>query len=699
MQTLSFWKRSPFTRLIFPLILGILLGFYLQLPISIIASAFFIAAIAYLVFYLFRKRLNPWLATGKGVLIHVFLVCIGTAVVWLNAVPNYPSFFGGNISATSKLIVSLNEKPLEKTNSFQAEASVLAILDSGKQLQKTGKIILYFSKDSLINSLDYGDQIIIGGQLQEIKNAGNPGSFNYKQFASFHGWHHTAYLRPGQYVVTGVHKTNWFKQQINSARNYVINTLKQYLSEDKDALSMAEALIIGHKVDLDKDLVQAYSNTGIVHIIAVSGMHLAMIYVLLEYLFNIVPFLKNNRRKAFVIILLLWGFAFVSGGSASVLRSAIMFTCIIICKTYFKKPSSYNGLAVSAFILLCYNPFYLWDVGFQMSYLAVGGIMWLQRPIFNLWYIKNKIGRHIWSVSSVTIAAQLVTFPLSLYYFHQFPVLFLIVNILVLPVSAVALYSGVAILIFSFIPIVAKGIGFILLYSLKLMNAIAQYFNKVSFSLIDSIPATWPGTLLIYIAMFCIAFALINQSKRFLYTGLGSLLLFVVVNSAYKLQYMRQEKIIVYNAARYTAIDVIDQNNYLFFGDPIFKEDAVYRNFHLKPSRILMQANEEATSLPTCAVNKNYIFYKNSTVFIADSSSKFLPLQEKLPVTILVLTKNAPSLEQLCKSLSPKMIVCNGTNSLWKTAKYKQEAEALHLPFHSTASQGAFVYDLKKKSF
>ncbi len=697
MQSISFWKRSPFTRLIFPLVLGVLAGFYFQASLIILSIIAFSLVLIASSFYLIKNKISTWLILAKGIFIHCLLVWLGATLVWLHTSINQPSYYGNAINDSSMLLVTLNENPIEKDNSYQAEATISKVFEQEKAAQKTGKLIIYFSKDTQVSQLKYGDELIINGQLQAIKNAGNPGSFNYKRFAAFHGWQHTVYLKSNQYKSTGVNNGRWWKKQANTIRTYIINTLRKQLSQDENVLAIAQALIIGYKADLDKDLVQAYSNTGIVHIIAISGMHLGMIYVLLQFLFNTLPFTRNKKKQTLPIILLLWIFAILTGGSASVLRSAIMFTCIIIGKNYFKKPSSYNGLAISAFILLCINPFYLWDVGFQMSYLAVGGIIWLQRPIYNLWFTKNKMLDKIWSMASVTLAAQLVTFPLSILYFHQFPTTFLFVNILVLPLAAVALYSGVVLLLLSFIPIVAKGIGLLLFYAIKLMNGIVSYFNSFSWSVLDGISMTWYSTLFLYVAMFLIASALLRKSKSFLFVGLFSLLLFAVSNSITQITHLQQQKIIVYNASKYTAVDIIDRNKYLFYGDTLFKQDAVFRNFHLKPSRIDLHANNEVSQMANCILTKNSILYNDVLVYIADSSSKFLPSMEKIPVQILLITKKSPSLTQLVENFSPAIVVCNGTNSLWKTAKYKQEAEALHLRFHSTATDGAYVYDVPAK--
>ena len=191
---------------------------------------------------------------------------------------------------------------------------------------------------------------------------------------------------------------------------------------DKE-LGLAEALLIGYKDDLDKTLVQSYTNTGVVHIIAISGLHLGLIYWLL------VQLLKPLQRRKYmkwlrpvIIILGLWLFSLLAGAQPSILRSAVMFTCIVIGETIAKKTSIYNSLALSAFGLLCWNPYWLWDVGFQLSYSAVLSIIIFMRPVYNLLYVKNKILDFFWKINAVTIAAQILTLPLSIYHFHQFPV-------------------------------------------------------------------------------------------------------------------------------------------------------------------------------------------------------------------------------------------------------------------------------------
>ena len=270
-------------------------------------------------------------------------------------------------------------------------------------------------------------EYIIHKNLQPIKNSGNPGAFNYQRYAAFQGIYHNVFLKDKDWQVVPGNTKNWFYDFVYSARAYVLSVLRNTIHTGKDELGIAQALLIGYTNDLDKDLVQAYSNTGVVHIIAISGMHLGLIYVLLLWIFTKMPLINKSKLVQLILILTcLWLFAFLTGASPSVLRAAVMFSCIAIGKNLKKDVSIFTSLAASALILLCFNPYYLWAVGFQLSYLAVIGIVVFQKPIYNCLYIKNKWIDKVWQLMAVSTAAQLLTFPLCIYYFHQFPNLFLL---------------------------------------------------------------------------------------------------------------------------------------------------------------------------------------------------------------------------------------------------------------------------------
>ena len=333
---------------------------------------------------------------------------------------------------------------VEKTKSYKADAFVETVITDDTAINCKGKLLIYFSKDTAAQQLHYGDRILINKNLQAIKNSGNPGAFNYQRYAAFQQTFHNVFLKEKDWVLLPAKKINGFKQFIFTARENILANLRKNINTGKDELGIAEALLIGYTNDLDKDLVQAYSNTGVVHIIAISGMHLGLIYVMLVWLFARIPLVKKSKLAQVILILsCLWLFSLLTGAAASVLRSAVMFTFITIGNNLTKKSSIYNSLAASAFVMLCYNPYYLWDVGFQLSYLAVVGIVIFQKPIYNLIYIKNKRADKVWKLMAISLAAQILTFPICIYYFHQFPNLFLITNIIAVPLSSIILFAEI----------------------------------------------------------------------------------------------------------------------------------------------------------------------------------------------------------------------------------------------------------------
>ena len=363
-----------------PLILGIVFQFYIAASFIILISIAAGLVFCFAVFYFFPLSFRFQFGWLQGIFLMFLIFCGGALLTRQSNIKNNTNWFGNYYTDSSTLVLKIEEPPTEKEKSFKTIASVEEIINKGVHKKVIGNILVYFSKKDSTAIPTYGDKILIKGGLQTIKNAGNPGGFNYNRYMHFQQIEQQVYLKNEKFVATNYHQENPIYTFIFTARKKVIDIVQKNIVGDKKVTGIIEALLIGYKEDLDKDVVQAYSNTGVVHIIAISGMHLGLIYVVLVWLFTRLPFIKRFKILQVVLILSsLWLFSLITGGSASVLRSAVMFTCIIIGKTFFKQASIYNSLATSAFLLLCYNPFLLWDVGFQLSYAAVVGIVWLQK--------------------------------------------------------------------------------------------------------------------------------------------------------------------------------------------------------------------------------------------------------------------------------------------------------------------------------
>jgi competence protein ComEC len=360
-----------------------------------------------------------------------------------------------------------------------------------------------------------------------------------------------------------------------------------------------------------------------------------------------------------------------------------------------RKASIYNSLAASAFVLLCYNPYFLWDVGFQLSYLALLGIVIFQKPIYHLLYVKNKMINNVWQLMSVTLAAQILTFPICLYYFHQFPTVFLLTNIILVPLSTVILFVEIFLIAFSWIPIAGTHIGKLTWWLIWLMNKIILWFNNLPYALWDRISSSLVTTLILYGFVLCAGFWLLNKSKVAFRWSLFMLAAFAFLTADTTWQTSQQQKMIVYNVPQHQSIDFIDGNTYKFIGDPAMQQEGMLQNFHLKPGRIALQLNRNSDSLSSLHEKNNFFQFNNKKILLIDEPVVFAPSEQKVNVDYIIISKN-PKLyiAQLQEAFNCDQYIFDGSNSLWKIAQWKKDCEKLHLRSYSVPEEGAFVLDL-----
>lgn len=691
----AFWKKAPFIRLLIPLIIGIIIQWYLQIPVLtwiIILSTATLITISYSLLP-FLKRLR--LAGLNGVSINAIFIAAGAILTWQHDIRNQTEWFGNSINQGQKMIVTLAENPIQKTKSYKAEAEINYITENGKLINKKGRLILYFSIDSFPLSLSQGSIIAFTKLPQPIKSTGNPGSFDYNRYCLFKGITHQAYLTYKDYQVSDERNESFLPRFINSIRKNVLAVLRKYIPGEKEK-GLAEALLIGYKDDLDKTLVQSYSNTGVVHIIAISGLHLGLIYWLLVNLLKPLQRKKNIQwLRPVLIITGLWLFSLLAGAQPSVLRSAVMFTCIVIGEGLNRKASIYNSLAASAFLLLCYNPFWLWDVGFQLSYAAVLSIVIFMQPVYNWFFIQNKSLDFLWKMTAVTIAAQILTVPLSVFHFHQFPNYFLLTNFIAVPVSSLILLGEILLCIISFIPAAAIITGKIISGMIWFMNTWIERVEALPFSLWDGLQVNLTQTLMLLLATAFISYWLLEKQKKGLIAGLIALLGFVLLRTVSFTQAQQQQKLIVYNVPGKKAIDIIEGNKYHFIGDTSLYSDDFARNFHLKPSRILNRVQGSFDN--NFSHHGKYISCGDKKIMMLDEKTNFKSLPgEKPEIDLLVLSGN-PKLyiSTLAKNISLRQVVIDGSVPAWKSKYWKKDCDSLHIPWHDVSEKGAFVMNLR----
>ncbi len=690
------WKTAPIIRLLIPLIAGILLEWKLLFDIASILYCLVLVALLLFLFYFLPLSIQFIWMPVRGILINLLFLVVGALVCWQKDIRHHPSWYGHFYQPQDFVVARILEPLVEKPKSYKSVAMVEALVRQDTVLPCKGQIIISFNKDSLLPPLQYGDQIIFHKPLQGIKNSGNPGAFDYKQYAAFQQNFQQVFLKATDWELLPQKQVNHFQQFIYEARTTIVKTLRTYINADSTVQGIAEALLIGYTNDLDKDLVQAYSNTGVVHIIAISGMHLGLIYVMLSWLFSRTPFIKKSSILQYILIIgFLWIFSLLTGAGASVIRSAVMFSFMLTGKTFFRQSSIYNSLAASAFVMLLYNPFYLWELGFQLSYLAIIGILVFQKPIYHLIYIPYKWLDKIWELAAVSIAAQLLTFPICIYYFHQFPNFFLITNLLAVPLSSIILILEILIMLFAWAPMLPIYLGKLTSMLIQWMNAIVRWLNASEWAVWEGISISWLATVLLYAWLMATAYWLLLQQQKLFKLALFFLLALCLSNAYQQWLIATQERFIGYQIPKQFAIDFIAGNKVYGFSDTADINKPM-KNASIEASRIYYQVQKSIQPLPGIYQNKYFFQFGEKRIAIVDKNMQYVKPPQKIPLDYLILTNN-PTIDitALAQIFEVKLYIFGAANSLWKIGKWKQECEALHLRFHSIPEDGAFVSDHK----
>jgi len=689
-----FLRRNPIIRLLLPMAAGIMLQWYLKIPVIVSIIAVVVSLMVFFLMGALRSFKSWKWAPWRGALIMIALVSVGMIITWLKDIRNHREWFGKQYQPGDIVMAILNEPLVVKERSYKVNASLVYLFREGKKMPAAGNMMIYLEKDSLNGTLRAGDRILFSRELQEIRNAGNPGGFDYKRYALFNGITHQVYLTHKNYHQLPGNAIPWYRQWLLQSRSYVLNAIKAHVKGAKEQ-GLAEAMLIGYKDELDKNLLRSYTNTGVVHVIAVSGMHLALLYWLLNLLFaSLLRKEKTRWLHAALVLTLLWFFSLITGGTASIVRAAVMFTFITVGKQINRNASVYNILAASAFCQLCYNPYWLWDVGFQLSYAAVLSIVVFYQSIYNLLFIKNKILDAIWQLAAVSIAAQILTTPISLYYFHQFPVYFLLSNLVVVPVSTVVLVATLALVLLSPIKIIAGFVGSLLKGLIWWLNTFIERMEDFPLAVWSGISINLAQSVLLFICIAGIAFWLMEQRKVGLWWALSGLLMFFVIRAASFYNAGKQQKLIVYNANRYAAMDIIKGRNYAYYGDAEVLGNASVMNYVLHPSRILHRVTAEQKPKFEQQLNNALVFHNKKVLRISQPLQKSVatvPLQADL-----VILSGNPGLyiSDLVKRVNTPQIVIDGSVPAWKARYWVQDCDSLKIACHNVATAGAFVMSL-----
>jgi competence protein ComEC len=511
------FKAVPVLRILIPFVLGIVLNL---VGLSFDNCILFLAALiltCVLIYKVLFKIVN------RQIIVHLVFLLLGYFHVNLHREVLYPDHFSNLSNDTSLLII--NSIPEVKAKSVKAFAKVVRV----GECNSSGQVLLYFKKDSASIKLNYGDEITTNLICKSIENIPNS-NFDYRQYLANKQFYQQAYLKTNEWRISKSQQGNYFVSLAYQYRKSCHKILKSSL-QNQEAFAVASALLIGDDDAIPKSVYQAYTDSGTIHVLSVSGMHVGVIYLLLVSLFGRMERNKFLRPVYFISILIfIWMYSILSGSSASVFRAATMLTVVIIGKWINGNSPIYNSLVLSMFLLLLYNPFYLTDKGFILSYLAVFGIVYLQPKILSMWRLKNAVAYKVWEFTSVSIAAQFMTLPVSLYLFGKFPNYFIIANCIVIPLSTIAIYLSIGQIVFQQSLTVLNVISFCNEKIICFMNLFLQSLTNLKGAVTNNIGISAFECFLFYWMLFVIVDWLSTKRYNSLLLFLSGYALLLVIN-------------------------------------------------------------------------------------------------------------------------------------------------------------------------
>jgi competence protein ComEC len=605
-NTLGFFKQAPFIRLLLPLMAGISIRLIFTISSSTLLWLLFITFIVSFCLTIFNKLSSSFkLRWVSGLSFNIFIFCLG---IYLTGekykITNRSITKSDVLHEYTGIIV---EAPEKRLNSVRCIIKVSGEKAGNSFSGCKEKILCYIQKDSASFLLKSGDALIFRTIIEEVDVSGNPYEFNYKKYLSYQGIRFSAYINNHSWQLIARDQLPVLQLWANRMREKLISVLSK-AGVEGDELGVASALIIGDKTGLDDEIKQAYVASGTMHILAVSGMHVALLYWVLNMLLS---FLDRNKYSSYLKLIILlcavWMYAMITGLAGSILRASIMITFVILGKAMNRWVNIFNSLGASAFFILIFDPYSLVDVGFQLSYAAVFSIVIFYPLIYNLIKIENRIGDQVWSITAVTLSAQILTFPISLFYFHQFPNLFLISNLIMIPLSTLIMYFAMLLISCSGWLWLCGMMGKVFNFMVWLLNKVVLTIEGLPYALTKGIYISWTDVCLLYILICFFTLYLLKRRAIHFILALSAVLVFILFATVKEFNTATRKEIIVYHENNNTIIQFCNGQKSVWLAG----ENTQRIESYIERAHDAMQSKENKVLLIDSVIYQSYAKGKN----------------------------------------------------------------------------------------
>ncbi|ETN93838.1 ComEC/Rec2 family competence protein [Zhouia amylolytica] len=660
-------------KLTLSLITGLIFGFQLHVNILYIL-VISILLFGLLLYCLSKGRKTSLLFTSTSYLI---ICAIGYISVYIHNPKNAPNFFENIASYNRKNIftIKINSTLKSSDDHLRFQGEVISV----NKAKSSGNLILNIEKNNIKGTILPDDLIVTNIAPELVHTSLNPHQFDYRKYLDKKFIYHQLYLKEGKFLIV-----NQEPNTIIGLASHIRSKIQASLNREQfnpEVLAIINALLLGDKRLISNEMYQNYVDAGSIHILAISGLHIGILLLMIHLMLSPLLRYKNGAPIKLVIsLVILWIYAVVAGLTPSVVRAVTMFSFVAYALNLKRPTNTYNVIAISIFFLLLFHPSFLYDVGFQLSYVAVLLIIWLQPMIYKLYSPKWKITKYLWSLFTVSLAAQIGVAPLGLYYFHQFPGLFFLSNLVIIPFLGIIIGVSLLIMILSTINILP---GFLITfynYLIVLMNDFVQWISQKEMFIFRDVSFNKYTLLFSYLMIICLVFMMKNFHLKRKAASFGSALLLFTIILVISVNKSDTKRFIIFHKSRQTLI--AEQQEYLItYTNDINSVKNIITNY---------STAEYIDSVLTLPLKKEYRF-KRELIVVIDSSGAYNLDTSK---AIILLTQSPKiHLKRLIDSIHPVKIIADGSNYKSFVKRWKATCKKEKLPFHYTGEQGAYIIE------
>jgi competence protein ComEC len=678
------FKAIPFLKIIVPYIIGII--FFLKFGlIPHLHQAFFLTIILWIISFMiqyFAKQKRQLKKIAYIIITNAILFFLAHEACFLYNAKNYCNHYTHYVSSQPQsFITTINDIPVITKKFIKLSVSINSVEFDSKWHFTNGNTIIYLKNDSTLKPT-LGNTLFLKAKFSYVTTPKNPNEFDYKSFLEKKNIFHTVYANSCDVqIISNTSKEFSFTQLGTKIKSHLVSVLrKSELSQE--AFSICSALLVGYDDEIESDVMQSFSHSGTLHILSVSGMHTGVLYAILIFIFS--KFDKYDRfkkTKLGVVFLFLILFVFITGFSPSVLRAALMLGLVLFGKTFYKQGNSFNTLFLSAFLLLLYNPYLIVDVGFLLSYFAVFGIMYFYPLLNKLYVFDNKILQWLWTSVLISVAATLFTLPVSLYFFHQFPIWFALSNLIIIPISMLVMIAAICFIALYKIIFLNHVLVYIINGSTSVMLWFAKLTDNSTYGFIDFIPFSF--TDLVFMTISIGLFFIIIQTKQYkqVIVLCSTLIVWLVCSFYNNFKQTQQNELVVFHV-KHKSVFALRLGQSVYGNFNTINQNEFQRN--VKPYLLSI------SNLKLIQTKSNFINCEASTILNVNQN---YPYSSALTANYIIVSNDAP-FELISNFKTKPLVIADCSNSYKFVKELKKLCATLEVPFYSIKETGAVQINL-----